>query len=86
MEFYYGEESLINATLYQMLASYYSLVSKEKEDLKAIENNVVTLYAHATSIIIKYYGDQSEQIAELYLSRAVAFLNLKSYELFERDI
>ena len=47
---------------------------------------MITLYEHALSIVLRFYGDQSEGIAEVYLSRAVAFLNLFNFDLFYKDI
>ncbi len=44
------------------------------------------MYEHAISIVLKFYGDQSEAIAEVYLSRAVAFLNLLNFDFFHKDI
>ena len=72
---------MINAMLYQMLGSYYSAKAKkididQKDSKEKIAQNVITLYEHAMEIVVKFTGDQTESIADVYLSRAVAFLNM----------
>ena len=84
LEFYFGQESMLHAFVYTVVASYYSKRVEEDESSRA--HKVVTFYEHALNIALKLYGQKGVEVADIYLNRASAFISLVQYDNFQKDI
>jgi hypothetical protein len=84
LEFYFGEESMLHALVYTAVGIYYSKKAEEPESVRS--QKVVTFYEHSLKIALKLYGEKAQEVADIFLSRASAFINLGKYDLFNKDI
>lgn len=75
---------MLHALVYTAVGIYYSKKAEEPE--AEHERKVVTFYEHSLNITLKLYGEKAQEVADIYLSRAIAFINLGRYDSFSKDI